>query len=244
MPGYKRKASSSARPAKRFKKAYRRRRWTSKLAKRNISRIARQVVLSAAESKEKTTNHGKSELYHNSLSKVATINEANSTSMPMQGNGDTQRNGDRILARGFKVHCLCGQKADRPNVTWRVIVIAQQSGTSALTYNQLFKNVSGSGMLDEINDDKVTVLYHKYWKPLKSSIVTANAGVENSQEFTFAKRFFIPRKKLYKFAEDGSATHDDKILNLYMLPYDAFGTLLTDNISYAHVWTKFIFKDP
>lgn len=243
--GYKRKASSfRARPAKRARRGYRRPRWTSKLAKRNISRIARQVVLTAAEGKEKTTDHGKTELYHNSLAKVATINGANSTVMPMQGNGDTQRNGDRIIARGFKVHCLMGQKADRPNITWRVIVVAQRPGTAGLTYNQLFKNVSGSGMLDEINDDMVTVLYQKYWKPLKSSIVTANAGVENSQEFTFSKRFFIPRKKVYKFDEDGSAQHDDKLLMLYMLPYDAYGTLITDNIAYSHVWTKFIYKDP
>lgn len=164
--------------------------------------------------------------------------------MPTQGNGDTQRNGDRILARGFKVHVLCGQKADRQNVTWRILVVAQKAGSSALTYSALFKNVSGNGMLDEVNDDQVTVLYQKSWKPLRSTIMSANAGVENTQEFTFIRRFYIPRKKMYKFESDGSSIHQDKALWMYVIPYDAYGTLTTDNIAYIQVWSKFEFKDP
>lgn len=247
---YKRKRASSRGPSKRFKKAYRRPRWTSKLAKRNVSRIARQVVLRAAEDKEKTRDFGKIELYHNTLTYVAALNSADSVSMPGQGSGDTQRNGDKIIARGFNVHILCGQKRDRPNVTWRLLVVAQRPGTGVLTYAQLFKQISNNGMLDEVNTDKVTVLYQKYLKPLKSlgnmSVIVPPVGedIPAAKEYTFTRRFFIPRKKIYKFEEDGSSVHNDKQILLYAIPYDAYGTLSTDNIGYIQTWVKFLFKDP
>lgn len=250
---YKRKRSGSTFKSRKFRRntPYRRPTFTRRLASRsNISRIARQVVLRAAEDKEKTTSHGKTELNHNTLTFVGSLNSATSTHMPGQGSGDTQRNGDKIIARGFNVHMLLGQKNDRPNVTFRVIVVAQRPGTGVLNYAALFKNVSGNGMLDEINTDKVTVLYQRYWKPLKSlgntTLVHPPVGEDyyDGREYTFTKKFFISRKKMYKFEEDGSMVHNDKELYLYVLPYDAYGTLGADNIAYVQVWSKFKFKDP
>lgn len=224
---------------------YRRRRFINRLASRKyISRIARKVVLSAAEDKEFAVDHTKQELYHNVLGIVAQINAPASTHMPGQGDGDTNRTGDKIIARGFKVHALFGQKADRQNVTWRVIIVAQRPGLGILNYSGLFKNMTGNGLLDEINTDRVTVLQQKYMKPLKSSIVSANAGVENSQEFTFTRKFWIPRKMTYRFELNGGYQHQDKEIMMYALPYDAYGTLITDNIGYCHVWSKFCYKDP
>jgi len=256
MPGYKRKRTTSTAggyKSRKYQRAtpYRRSRFTARLASRSsISRIARQVVLRAAEDKEKTTSHGKTELNHNTLTFVGGLNSPTSTHMPGQGSGDTQRNGDKIIARGFNVHMLLGQKKDRPNVTFRVILVAQRPGTGVLNYAALFKNVSGNGMLDEINTDKVTVLHQRYWKPLKAlgnvTMVTPPVGsdIPEGREYTFTKKFFISRKKMYKFEEDGSMVHNDKELYLYVLPYDAYGSLTTDNIGYVQVWSKFKFKDP
>lgn len=243
---YKRKRSGStyARSVRR-KQAYRRRRFTNRLAsKKYISRIARKVVLSAAEDKEFAVDHAKQELYHNLVGTVAQINAPTVNHMPSQGDGDTNRTGDKIIARGFKIHALFGQKYDRPNVTWRVIVAAQRPGLGPLNYSGLLKNMSGNGLLDEVNKDRVTVLLQKYIKPLKSSVTIATAGVENSQEFTFTRKFWIPRKMVYKFELNGGYQHNDKELYMYVLPYDAYGTLITDNIGYCQVWTKFCYKDP
>jgi hypothetical protein len=49
---------------------------------------------------------------------------------------------------------------------------------------------------------------------------------------------------MYKFEQDGGAIHDDKSLFLYVIPYDAYGSAITDNIAYVQTWTKFMFKDP
>lgn len=252
MP-YKRKRSASTYKSRKFRRAtpYRRPRFTSRLASRkSISRIARRVVMSAAEDKEKTASHGKVELNHNTLSAIAHLNSPSSTYMPGQGSGDTQRVGDKIYARGFNVHLLCGQKRDRPNITWRIICVAQRSGSGVLNYAGLFKNVSGNGMLDEINTDKVTVLYQKYLKPLKCldnvSVEVPPVGEDfpAAKEYTFTRKIFIPRKKMYKFEEDGSMVHNDKDIFMYVIPYDAYGTLTTDNIAYVQTWCKFKFKDP
>lgn len=243
---YKRKRSGStyARSVRR-KQAYRRRRFTNRLAsKKYISRIARKVVLSAAEDKEYVYDAGKSEMYHNIVHAPAFINQPNTNCMPGQGDGDTNRTGDKIIARGYKVHALFGQKYDRPNVTWRVIFVAQRPGLGALSYTGLFKNMSGNGLLDEVNTDRVTVLLQKYIKPLKSSVTIATAGVENSQEFTFTRKFWIPRKMMYRFELNGGYQHQDKEIYMYCLCYDAYGTLTTDNIGYCQVWSKFCYKDP
>lgn len=251
----KRKYGGPSRRVKRAKTPYRRKRYTSRLAsRRNISRIARAVVLRAAEDKEKTTDHNSgvaTELYHNTLKFVAALNSPTSTHMPTQGSGDTQRVGDKIIARGFKVHMLFGQKRDRMNVTWRLMVVAQRPGTGALTYAGLFKNVSGNGLLDEINTDKVTVLMQKYMKPQDNlgnmSVRVPAVGddvLDVAKEYTFTRKFFVPRKKTYKFEDDGGVNHNDKEIYIYLVAYDAFGTLTTDNIAYCQVWSKFKYKDP
>lgn len=247
---YKRKMStSSSRASKRFKTGpYRRRRFTNRLAsKRYISKIARKVVLSAAEDKEFAVDHAKQELYHNLVGTVAQINAPTVNHMPSQGDGDTNRTGDKIIARGFKVHALFGHKADRPNITWRVIIAAQRPGLGPLNYSGLLKNMSGNGLLDECNKDRVTILMQKYLKPFKSDMQahTAAPGAEPyDKEFTFTRRFWIPRKMVYKFELNGGYQHNDKELYMYVLPYDAYGTLTTDNIGYCQVWTKFCYKDP
>lgn len=247
MAIYKRKrASTSTRSRKASKPSpYTRRKFTARLSsRRNISRIARQVVLQAAESKEVNCNQGKTELNHNTLALVANLNGNSPTYMPTQGNTDNQRNGDRILSRGFKVHVMCGQKYDRPNVTWRIMIVAQKPGAGVLTYNTLFRNVSGNGLLDEINDDDVTVLHQKYWKPAQSTYFSSLAGTEVSREYTFTRKIWIPRKKEYKFSQNGGTVHNDKDIYMYVLAYDAFGSLIADNIAYIQIWTKFLFKDP
>jgi len=243
----KRKRYGSSRGAKRPRSGYRRRRFTNRLAsRRNISKIARQVVLSTAESKNKTGNHGKTEVYHNSLATLAHLNLPSATFMPQQGDGDDGRAGDSIIMRGFKVRCLFGQKANRPNLTWRVLIVAQRLGTGFLTYNMLFENKIGNGLLDQVNKDRVTVLMQKYMKPaIPMSSHTVMPGAEEyGQEYTFSRRFWIPRKKIYKFETDGGSQHNDRDIVMYCIPYDAFGTLVTDNVGYVQTWVDVCYKDP
>lgn len=242
----KRKGDSSYSPSKRYKKAaYRRKRYTSRVASRKtISRIARQVVLRAAESKSKPSSHGKLELYHNVPGGPQILNYESNVHMPIEGSGDNERNGDRIMVRGFRIRCLYGSKWDRPNITWRVICAAVPK-TYSYNYNTFFRPISGNALLDDINTDLVTVLFQKYMKPQQSTMTKDPvAGESTSLEYTFCRRYWLPRKVTYKFQDDGSYTHNDKQIFLLTLAYDAFGTLATDNIGYVQTWCDLVYKDP
>lgn len=202
---------------------------------RNVSRIARQVVLRAAETKSKTIAHGKTELYHNSMSMNLHLNT--SGNMPAQGDGSNGRNGDSIISKGFKIRMAITNKGDRPNVTYRLVVFSARAGTSN-TYSNVFENISGNGLLDAVNTDRCTILYQRWLKPNKGMVGTSETGLK---EYTSTKQFFIKREKTMKF---NGNEHNDRDIYMVMLPYDAYGTVGTDNIAYVQTWQEFIYKDP
>ena len=218
MPGFKRsrKIYNTGRPTKRRKRPYRRKSFLS----RNVSRIARQVVLRAAESKSKTIAHGKTELYHNNMSLNIHLNTA--SHMPAQGDGSNGRNGDSIISKGYKIRMAITNKGDRPNVTYRLVVFAARAGTSN-TYGNVFENISGNCLLDAVNTDRCTILYQRWFKPNKGMVGTSETGV---REYTSTKQFWIKREKTLKF---NGNEQNDRDVYMVMLAYDAYGTLQTDN---------------
>jgi len=234
MPGYKRVRTGSKGMRKRFKKTvYRRKSFMA----RNVSRIARAVVLKASETKRKQVSLGKFELFHNKDSFRYHLNLPGS--MPSKGDDDNQRNGDTIIGRGWKVKMTLANKGDRPNVTYRITCVARQS-TAVPVYADVYKNTSGNILLDDVDKDKNTVLYDRTYKPNKGMVGTTESGL---REYLVPYKFWIPRKKMMKF---DSATNDvnDRQIWLFVMAYDAFGTLITDNIAYAQLWTEFVYKDP
>jgi len=212
---------------------------------KRIRKIARQVVLRNSEPKHKNASVGKVELFHNNLTGIAHINAPLATYMPQLGSQDNMRIGDRIIVRNFEVRCLFGQKRDRPNITFRMICTAQRPGTGPLSYNLLFETSTNNGMLDKVNTDRCTVLWQKWIKPgFPMSSHTLMPGAEEyGQEYTFVRRFIINRKKTYVFESDGGSQHNDRDIWLYVVPYDAFGTLDTDNIAYVQTWVDINYKD-
>lgn len=229
--------------SKKFKKAapYRRKSWAARSSSRKISKIARSIVMSTAESKDKTYGLTKVEMYHN-LMYAYRLN--NNTIMPAQGSGDSMRNGDSIISRGFQIRTLFGQKYDRPNVTWRVAAIVVPNGFT-VSYASIMKNVVNNVLLDEFDKDKVTVLWDKTFKPYKGGLETTVAGSSLTREFTFPKKFWVTRKKTIKFIDDSDTNvYNDREIHICTFAYDAYGTSSIDNIGYHHTHLKFIYKDP
>ena len=240
MP-YKRRRSASRGRRKRARTS--RKPLRKSFMRRNVARIARQVVLRAAESKSKIESWGKFELMHNTLTATLThgcviqLNDANR--MPSQGGDDHQRNGDTIIGRGWKVRMTLANKADRPNCTYRIMVVARQMAGQP-GYSHILQNVSGNVLLDSIDPDTNTILYHKIYKPNRAFVDTSESG---AREYVVPFKFFIPRKKIIKFDNNGYVGND-KFIWLIVCAYDAYGTLLTDNIAYTQIWTQFMYKDP
>lgn len=234
-----------------IKMAYRRKRVAKKTFKRKgvkrptnsrarLTKLIKSVVMRKAEPKVKRANFGKMELNHNTFTVgggVMLLNDA--TLMPTQGVGDNQRVGDQINITAFKIKALFGQKGDRPNVSFRYWVLSAPKGTSP-TYANFFINITGNILLDDPNMDTVTVLKTGIMRPNEAGLAATG-----NDEYTFAKRWWLPYKKLLKFGPgDAAVTHNDNDIYLIVIPYDAFGSLGTDNIAYMQASVEIYYKDP
>jgi len=223
----KRKFSKkSKRPVKRARKS---------MSTKKFAAAVKRATLKVAEPKYTSWAHTKVDIKHNTPVGFL-INASNE--MPPQGVGDNQRVGDQINCVGFRCKMLFGQFADRENVTWQVRIVSVPRGTS-YAYGTWFDNVSGNCMLDDINTDLVKVLKTYTYKYILAP------DSNNTEEFTFIKKIWIPYKKLLKFQANGGTQVNDPV-DMYLLicAYDAYGTLVSDNVGYIQLQTQMMFKDP
>lgn len=207
---------------------------------RTVRKFIKRVIKGDKETHFVDYNWGKTELYHNSYNTGSFIGKLNGTpNLPSQGDGDSNRTGNDIYARGISCKIMFGAKADRKNTTFRVMVLRTTKGYALTPYGQVFDNQTGNIMLDGADKDRVKVLYDK--KHFQK--VYVDQGIA-AKEVTFFRKIYIPHKTLYKFYDDGvndnSYPYD---LHLVVMAYDAYGSLTTDNVGYCQVWSRFLFKD-
>jgi hypothetical protein len=201
-----------------------------------------------SEPKHKTYDHGKIELYHNAGSPASgrllptALEPIQAACMPTQGVGDNQRNGDQIYSTGVAVHMLLGQKKDRMNVTFRILVLKCTSDRKPVFLSALMEDTTANILLDSANTDIGTIVYQKF---VKKNITPQLASViAQEREFTHAHKFWLPMKKLVKFSQDSDTSFSGPKFYIYVFAYDAYGTLITDNIAYVQTWSKFYYRDP
>jgi len=209
----------------------------SKYSTARMQTLIRRTVLRVAEPKSVRHAAAKVELYHNSMSYVLHLND--SDGMPTQGTADTMRVGDEIMVSSFKVRSLIGQKTDRPNVTFVWYLIEAPKGLSP-TYANLFHVVTGNVLLDEPNTDSCKVLKRGKMRPNEAGL--AGTG---GDEYTFSKVWHFTYKRKYKFGPANATTaHNQPELYLIIMAYDAYGSLVTDNIAYIQSLKETFYKDP
>lgn len=224
--GYAKKARSMRRKPKRSFTA---------AGRSKIAKICKSVILKTAEPKFKNYDWTHTELYHNTFT-VKQINH--SACMPIEGDNSEQRVGDRINATGYLLRALVGQKADRPNCTFKYYVVSTSKG-NAYSYASFFHDTMNNVLLDSINKD--------YCKVLKSGTIKKNIGtnVNGTDEYTFPLKIWVPYKKLIKFGPGYGATiPQENDIFLMIAPYDAWGTLITDNIAYFDCTQTLYYRDP
>lgn len=217
------------------KKRFRRAPYAKKVANKRFAKRVKKIINKTAEPKSFPYSHAKSELNHSS---IALLQLNGSSQLPSQGAGDKQRVGDQINLSGFKLRMVIGQKADRPNVTFRYWVIRVPKG-STYTYNQWFTATTSNTLLDDVNTDFIKVLTTGTWKPHDGSMDNA------TDEYTYLRKLWVPYKKILKFGPgDGVNTHNDSDIYFMCTVYDAYGTLITDNIAYVQLFSEVFYRDP
>lgn len=250
MPKRKYEGSGSYSAAKRSRRytSRRKRMYRSMKGKGSLVPLIKKTILKMAEPKHKDTSHSEIQLYHNSGSPAsgqilhATRAIKDYFTLPQQGDNDRERNGDHIWMQGIAVKLLLGQKQDRMNVTFRIVVLECTSDQEPANYSELVDTLSGNCMLDSLNTDRGKIIYQKYIKKNVSPQLDAAGG---TRELTHFHKFWIPHKRLIKFSDNTTNNqYSGTRMYVYVFAYDAYGTLLADNIAYFQMWSRLYFRDP
>jgi len=232
-----------------YKRSYAQKRWGTKrkapykkakpMTAATVAKIARKAVIKVAEPKHYPRTSAKVEMNHNvfnSTSWAGPINEAGC--MPSQGYADDERVGDQIITSGFKLKLLIGQKADRPNVTFKIYVLEVPKGTT-YSYNNWFENMSSNILLDSPNKDFVKVIATHTWKPHDGSMDNA------TDEYVYTRSLWVPYKRKIKFGPgDAVRSHNQDDLWFIIGAFDAYGTTILDNIAYYQMVQQLHYRDP
>jgi hypothetical protein len=209
-----------------------------KTTRKTFAKRVKSVVMKVSETKKCQRSFAKIEMFHNVFSNTQCYHLNSASNMPSGGSSTFARVGDRMNSIGWKIKLLIGQKGDRPNVNFRWMAFSIPKG-GTLDYASVFENVTNNIMLDDPNRDTTRVLASGYMRPNQAGLAATG-----NDEYTFTKRLFIPHKKLYKFGPaDGANTHNQHDVYFTIMCYDAFGSLLTDNIAYFQGYTELMFKD-
>lgn len=207
---------------------------------RKMRRIAQQVVSRSKETFHKDYSFGKVELYHNTYTSNNLFTLNSTSSMPSQGDGDSNRTGNDLMRRGFFINAMFLCKADRLNTKFRVFIFQVSKGYDTSVGSNLWDPVTGNFLIDPIDKDRVKILYDKI-----HGYKNINPGVSTTgKEVTFFRKFYVKAPKHLKFYDDGAQDNNDPYdLYAYVIAYDSYGSLTTDNIGSVQLWSRMYWKE-
>lgn len=212
--------------------------------------------MKTAETKIYSLGYENVQLYHNTgvagLTFVGPLH-FNPWNLIAQGTGKQQRVGDTISPRGMSIRLWMANKLDRPNVMYRVMVLVLPK-----TYNNARVTAgsidiaapiwtgggNGNYMCLPIDTEKgIKVLYDRVFSNEKGS---SNILPGTNKECHIFKKLWIKRRKgssAIRFESNGAQDILNKPLAVYCIPYDSYGTLVTDNIASCAYVTRMYYKD-
>ena len=222
------KKSNSRRP----RKSYRKRPNFTK----SVAKAIKTIALRNSEMKHLTTQTENINIYHNVAYGVAY-----NMLLTNQGSSQIQRIGDEVTAKYLHIKMWISQKLDRPNVMYRIILMAANSGQS-LAWSA---GSSGNYMIANIDTDKVKVIRHKLIQP-RNGDFSVESGATNREHSQLVKFKIDLKDRKIKYTTDGGTTPklDSNYYSLYIIPYDAYGTPTSDNIASFACQSTFYYKDP
>lgn len=202
----------------------------------NIARAIRSIALKNCETKHRFLTAENVQLYHN----VAYLN-TNLLSCS-QSNTQTSRVGDEVIGQYLNLKVWLSNKADRPNVMYRIIVYSSNLQDTSLYWAS---GSSGNYMLATVDTDKIKIIKQKIIKPLSGdySLESGATGREHSNLVSFNIR--LKNRKIKYQADSGSVPKwQGNYIHFAVIAYDAYGTVSTDNIASFGWQSCFYFKDP
>lgn len=246
---FKRKYPFRARVSK-YKKRTPYFRKRSKLNAKTMVRIARREVLKKCETKYRQASGENITLYHDfSDGALGTtgnaVNKIQNLCQTVQGNSQNQRVGDEIYPVGISLRLWLSNKDVRPNVMYRIIVYTcPPDQVYANTPSAFWAGASGNKMIDFINVDKYKVIKHMMIKPFAGDY-SLETGATNKEHSSYRK-LWIPVKGPIKYQTDNGDVPKYQKHNICVAigAYDAYGTVVTNDLATFAYTYRFYFKDP
>lgn len=198
--------------------------------KRNFEKRVREVALSVvkrqSETKTSSTGEENLQLYHHTpyFHQNMLYTQTGTDSGDRPGNWSV-RVGDELYLQSMRLKLWLSNKQDRPNVIYRVMVFWYNTGTpiTSLSVLDAFNNL----LLNKPNRESISVIADKYIKNVGDS----TAGREHST-LKFINKNWKNKKIVYNDTDTPTPYQPKKRDIAFMvLAYDAYGTLITDNIA-------------
>lgn len=177
----------------------------------------------------------------------------NPWSVIQQGTNRLTRIGDKITPRGMSLKMFIANKFDRPNVSYRIIVAILPkviAGTVTIARFDPFQiansGFNGNNLLLPSDADKgVKFLYDRIYTPKsQGSVVTAGGYPTGGKEITRYVKLWIKRKRSRPIVFDTTSQDIiNKPLAVYVIPYEQYSTLNTDNIASVTGFMRMYYKD-
>lgn len=197
------------------------------------------------------------QLYHNLGQGVSGLPPTTVSSLPFffnpwiniqQGTGRMNRIGDKIIPRGMSIKLYVANKFDRPNTMFRLIVAILPKVMNGSLVTSLFDpfqiptlGILGNTILYPADHDKgVKFLYDRVHRmpPMQKDI--GNTG----KELTKTVKLWIKRKSRNNIVYDtNSSTIVNRPMAIYVIPYEQFSTLTTDNVASCACFMRMYYKD-
>lgn len=212
-----------------------------------VKKYVRKAIKNAGETKFLIQGYNRQTLYHNGgtsgVSGACQFNLLAPGNLPVQGDEDTQRDGNKIIVKGVRLNMLITFPYDRLASKVILYVVRVYKGYNPLgAYANMFDSVSSNWLLDSIDTGRVKVYYKKIFTCGKINPNVPVAGA--NREITIPRVMYIKLNKVINFLDNGSQDHSypyDFIV--VAAAYDAWGSLSSDSIAYLKLDQKLYFKD-
>jgi hypothetical protein len=146
--------------------------------KAGIARVVQKMLKQKIETKQSTTIYTDgTQVFHNNFVELEAASTFLRTTIgtgdPMIGTGN--RIGDEINLKGISFKMMIELNERYSDVTFRLMCIRSAKGDIP-TRDTLFKGMSGNKMLDQVNVERYSLIYNKYFK-----IKAPNSGTLGTQ---------------------------------------------------------------
>jgi len=225
----------------------------------NFNRKVKKAVLKTAETKFFNIGLENEQLYHNCGSfellypgyVMAIDHFFNPWLEIVKGTARDQRIGDKIVPVGIKLNLWIANKYDRPCIEYRVIVaelprnIGADVTTSRFNPFQVPDHYAEGNvlLLPRDSDRGIRFLYDKIIKMEATGSANWSVGGIHRETHKTIK-LYIKQKRGTITYNSSVASITAKPLAVYVIPYEQYSTLNTDNIASCAGYMTLIYKDP